>query len=190
MQNNQPQHNETDRVALPPRLESSLVEFQKKVWRIKIAEGILIALFGWVISYLLVFGLDRWWDTPKWVRALIVTTGSVGCLVCLPLKLRTWVWKNRTLDQSARLVRYKYPRFGDHLLGIVELALNVRQHGKSKDLVQAAMKQVDEEMGKRDLSDAVPFPRHGAGLRGCPAGSPCCFVCFLPPPAVTRYCVG
>jgi len=184
MQNNQPQHNENDRVALPPRLESSLVEFQKKVWRVKIAEGILIALFGWVISYLLVFGLDRWWDTPKWIRALIVTTGSVGCLVCLPIKLRTWVWKNRTLNQSARLVRYKYPRFGDHLLGIVELALNVRQHGKSKDLVQAAMKQVDEEMGKRDLSDAVPFPRHVTW--GWIAGVPCglaLLLCLFSPAA-------
>jgi len=184
MQNNQPQHNATDRVALPPRLESSLVEFQKKVWRVKIAEGILIALFGLVISYLLVFGLDRWWDTPKWVRAFIVASGSVGCLVCLPLKLRTWVWKNRTLDQSARLVRYRYPRFGDHLLGIVELALNVRQHGKSKDLVQAAMKQVDEEMGKRDLSDAVPFPRHVTW--GWIAGVPCglaLLLCLFSPAA-------
>lgn len=184
MENNQPHLNETDRVSLPPRLESSLAQFQQRVWKVKIAEAVLIALFGLVVSYLLVFVIDRWWDTPQWVRALILAAGSVGCLVCLPLKLRTWVWKNRTLDQSARLVRYKYPRFGDHLLGIVELALNVRPHGKSKDLVQAAMKQVDQEMGKRDLSDAVPFPRHLTW--GWIAGLPCglaLLLCFFSPAA-------
>ena len=40
----------------------------------------------------------------------------------LPLKYYNWVWKHRRLDGIARLLQHKFPRFGDHVLGIVELA--------------------------------------------------------------------
>jgi len=149
-----------DPAALPPRMRAALEQYRKRVWQIKLAEGVLAALFGLVVSYLVVFCLDRLLDTPASLRAVILAAGSVGMVILFPLKYHHWIWRHRRLDQVARLVRHRFPRFGDHLLGIVELAQGDSQSGKSRALVQAAMRQVDEELAKRDLAEAVPNPRH------------------------------
>jgi len=151
---------QSDPIALPPRMKAALTLYQKRVWIIKLAEGALTAIFGLVVSYLVVFGLDRLFDTPAVLRALVLAGGSVGMVILFPLKYHNWVWRHRRLDQAARLVRHRFPRFGDHLLGIVELAQSESQPGKSRALVAAAMRQVDAELAQRDLTDAVPNARH------------------------------
>jgi len=155
-----PEQAQPDPIALPPRMSAALAQYQKRVWAIKLAEGILAAIFGLVVSFLLVFGLDRLFDTPAVLRGLILAGGMVGMVILFPLKYHNWVWRHRRLDQAARLVRHRYPRFGDHLLGIVELAQSESQPGKSRALVAAAMRQVDAELAQRDLTDAVPNPAH------------------------------
>ena len=40
----------------------------------------------------------------------------------LPVKWHRWVWRQRRLEDAARLLRRTFPRLGDQLLGIVELA--------------------------------------------------------------------
>ncbi len=157
MNQTQPKDNA---VTLPPRMEKALEKYRKHVWIIKLAEGTLAAIFGLIISYLIVFGLDRVIDTPNVLRAFILLIGMVGMVVFLPLKYYKWVWRNRTLDGVARLLQHKFPRFGDHVLGIVELASNRSDQSSSPALVAAAMRQVDEEVAKHNLSQAVPNPRH------------------------------
>lgn len=147
-------------VALPPRTRTTLERYRRRVWVVKIAEGALSAIFGLAVSYLVVFSLDRWFDTPALLRAGCLGAGSVGMVVLFPLKCHNWVWRLRRLDQAARLLRRVVPRFGDHLLGIVELARSGSQPGSSRALIEAAMRQVDAEIEHRDLSDAVPDPRH------------------------------
>ena len=147
-------------VNLPSRTEKALEKYRKRVWIIKLAEGALAAFFGLIISYLIVFGLDRMIDTPALLRALILLIGMVGMVVFLPLKYYKWVWRNRTLDGIARLLQHKFPRFGDHVLGIVELASDRSDQSSSPALVAAAMRQVDEEVAKHNLAEAVPYPRH------------------------------
>ncbi len=157
MNQTQPKDNA---VTLPPRMEKALEKYRKHVWIIKLAEGTLAAIFGLIISYLIVFGLDRVIDTPNVLRTLILLIGMVGMVVFLPLKYYKWVWRNRTLDGVARLLQHKFPRFGDHVLGIVELASNRSDQSSSPALVAAAMRKVDEEVAKHNLSQAVPNPRH------------------------------
>lgn len=147
-------------VNLPPRMKKALEHYKKRVWIIKLAEGTLAALFGLIISYLIVFGLDRIYDTPTLLRALILVVGMVGMVVFLPLKYYNWVWRNRQLEGIARLLQHKFPRFGDHVLGIIELASERSDQSSSPALVAAAMRQVDEEVAKHNLSDAVPNPKH------------------------------
>ena len=149
-----------DPVHLPPRMKATLQRYRQRVWAIKLAEGALAAVFGLVVSYLVVFGLDRLVDTHALLRAALLAVGCVGMVILFPLKYHNWVWRHQRLDQVARLLRYKFPNFGDHLLGIVELAHVDSQRGASRALVEAAMRQVDEELEKRDLTDAVPNPRH------------------------------
>ena len=152
-------HND-DAVKLPERMQSKLRLYQKRVWKIKIAEGAFAAVFGLLVSYLFVFCLDRFLDTPAMVRGLILIAGSVGMVVLFPVKYHNWVWSHRRLDQVARLLCYKFPRFGDHLLGIVELAQSESHQGNSIALIKAAMRQVDQDFAERDLSGAVPRPGH------------------------------
>ena len=152
--------SEKDTVGLPPRMQDALEQYRKRVWIIKLAEGTLAAIFGIMISYLVVFGLDRLFDTPMLLRGLILLTGMVGMVFFLPLKYYNWVWRHRSLEGIARLLQHKFPRFGDHVLGIVELASNRSDKSASPALVAAAMRQVDAEVAKHNLADAVPNPRH------------------------------
>ncbi len=145
---------------LPPRMKAALENYQKTVWIIKLAEGALAAIFGLMISYLVVFGLDRIFDTPPLLRVLILITGAVGMVLFFPLKYYNWVWKHQQLEGIARLLQHKFPRFGDHVLGIVELASNRSDRSASPALIEAAMRQVDAEVAKHNLAAAVPNPRH------------------------------
>ena len=147
-------------VNLPPRMKAALEQYQKRVWTIKLAEGVLAAIFGILVSYIIVFCLDRVFDTPTLLRALILVVGMVGMIFLLPMKYYNWVWKHRQLDGVARLLQQKFPRFGDHVLGIVELARNREDQLSSPTLVEAAMRQVDAEVARHNLADAVPNPRH------------------------------
>ena len=147
-------------VNLPPRMKAALEQYQKRVWTIKLAEGALAAIFGILVSYIIVFCLDRVFDTSTLLRVLILVVGMVGMVFLLPMKYYNWVWKHRQLDGVARLLQQKFPRFGDHVLGIVELARNREDQLSSPTLVEAAMRQVDAEVARHNLADAVPNPRH------------------------------
>ena len=153
-------HSRQDRVSLPPRMTEALKQYQKRVWGIKLAEGALAAIFGLVISYLVVFGLDRLVDTSVPLRALILAVGMVGTVILFPLKYHNWVWQHRRLDGVARLLRHKFPRLSAHVLAIVELARSGSDQSSSRTLIEAAMRQVDDEVAKHNLADAVPQPRH------------------------------
>ncbi len=149
-----------EQVNLPPRMTDALRQYRKRVWGIKIAEGALAAIFGLVISYLIVFGLDRLVDTPALLRGIILAIGMVGMVILFPIKYRNWVWRHRQLDGVALLLRHKFPRLSNHVLAIVELSQNNSDQASSRTLIEAAMHQVDDEVAKHNLEDAVPHPRH------------------------------
>lgn len=145
---------------LPPGMRSKLEDFRRRVWIVKIAEGALAAIFGLLLSYLVVFLLDRVWDTPAVLRLMILLAGTAGLGVWFPWKCHRWVWNTRGLEQVARLLRHGFPRLGDQLLGIIELAHSEREQERSGTLVRAAMQQVDAATRDKDFSAAVPHPRH------------------------------
>ena len=146
---------------LPPILETKLADFRRRVWVVKLSEGILAALFGIGVSYLAVFALDRLIETPGWLRLLLLIAGAATLGLGLPLKWHQWVWRQRRLEDAARLLRRTFPRLGDQLLGIVELA-HVEQgaEGRSERLVQAAMAQAADTVKDQDFTHAVPDARH------------------------------
>ena len=99
--------SQQDQVSLPPRMTDALKQYRKRVWGIKLAEGVLAAIFGLAISYLIVFGLDRLVDTPAPLRGVILAVGMVGMVILFPIKYHNWVWQHRRLDGVARLLRHK-----------------------------------------------------------------------------------
>ena len=109
----------------------------------------------------MVFILDRLGETPGWLRLAIFVAGLGALLVGLPLKWLRWVWRQRRLEDAARLLRGAFPRLGDQLLGIVELARsNDLPEGRSERLVEAAIAQAADAVKDQDFSHAVPRARH------------------------------
>ena len=163
--------NKESKIQIPDRMRDKLKQFQKRVWFIKLAEGLLAAAFGLLVSYLLVFVLDRFFDTTALVRTVILIVGALGLGIWFPLVCHKWIWKSRRLEQVAKLLKYKFPRLGDHLLGIIELVNNHEESSRSEALTRAALAQVDEETKNRDFSNAVPKPSHvrWALIAGIPA---------------------
>lgn len=145
---------------LPPVLEAKLAAFRRRVWVVKLAEGVLAAVFGLALSYLLVFVLDRFMETPTWLRVVIMLLGATTLGLGLPLKWHRWVWQQRRLEDAARLLRRTFPRLGDQLLGIVELTRAESTHGRSERLVQAAMNQAADEVKDISFDEAVPDDTH------------------------------
>ena len=151
--------NETG-LQIPDQMRERLEKFQRQVWTVKLIEGICAAIFGLLVSWLLVFVLDRFYDTSAIARLTILLVGSIGLAIWLPWMCHRWIWKSRRLDQVARMLKVNHPRLGDYLLGIIELVNNDSFEGSSESLCRAALAQADQETARRDFSNAVPHPRH------------------------------
>ncbi|MDB5339200.1 MAG: hypothetical protein JWN70_4819 [Planctomycetaceae bacterium] len=147
------------RLELPGSLETQMHEFRRRVWTIKSLEAVGGAICGVVIGYLTVYLLDRVNNTPAVARLAIFLLALLCCAV-VPVYLHKWIWRQRSLDQLARLLSRRYPSLGDQMLGIVELVRSDFEQHRSMALCQAAIVQVAAEAEQRDFSDAVPTPRH------------------------------
>ena len=61
---------------IPDGLQRQLEAFRKKLWRIKISEALLAGCAGLITSFLFVFLLDRFFETPTSVRLIILLAGT------------------------------------------------------------------------------------------------------------------
>ncbi len=144
---------------LPDSLRRQLSDFQRSVWKSKMLEALWLACVGLGIGFLVVFVLDRLFDTSQAMRGLIATV-TFGLWLLLPWAFHRWVWNHRRYDQLARLLRRKSPSFGDELLGAIELADNPAEQSRSPALCAAALRQVAERAAQRDLSASAPASHH------------------------------
>ncbi|MCE9525875.1 MAG: hypothetical protein K8R36_07455, partial [Planctomycetales bacterium] len=151
--------NSQNRLELPDSLQQQLEAYKRLVWRIKLTEAACIAAFGVLLAYLIVFALDRIWDTPGAWRGIILATATVVA-GCIPLALYRWVWRKRRLEQLARLISRRMPLLGDQLLGVIELVHSDGEVARSRALCEAAIRQTATETERCDLDKAVPSPRH------------------------------
>lgn len=175
-------------LVLPETLQLQLHQFRQRVWMIKSIEAACGALFGVFVSYLAVFALDRVIDTPASVRIGIFLVAVAGCAF-VPVYLHRWIWCHRRFEQLARLVSRKLPLVGDQLLGIIELVRSESEQARSKALVEAAITQVAAETGKRDLTAAIPNPRHRlwAWLAVGPIAAAILLLCLFPAAATNAW---
>jgi hypothetical protein len=148
-----------DRLQLPGTLRAQLNDFRLQVWTVKTIEAVAAAGFGVVVAFLVLFAVDRAWEAPGWLRAVLFAAALIGC-ANVPRMLYQWVWRQRRPDQLARLLGRERPRIGDPLLGVIELEQSDSEQARSRALCEAAIRQVAEETRKWNLRDAVPHPRH------------------------------
>jgi hypothetical protein len=147
------------RLELPESLRTKMFAFRRRVWAIKLMEAGCGAVFGVLTAYLLTFLLDRVWDTPPVVRFAIFVSALAACAI-VPLALHRWIWRQRRLEQLARLLSRTHPSIGDQLLGVIELVGSESEQARSLALCEAAIEQVAERAESRDFADAVPNPKH------------------------------
>ncbi|MEI6177651.1 MAG: hypothetical protein WCS43_12225, partial [Verrucomicrobiota bacterium] len=149
------------RVEIPESLRLQLADFRRRLWRVKILEAIAAGMIGLLVSFLLVYGLDRIWPTPGWARLLILAGGVSLFGVFAPYWLHRWVWGQRRETQLARLIAKRYPGLGDRLLGVIELQDQAGSADSlSPRLREAAMEAVAAETGRRKLDEAMPAQKH------------------------------
>ncbi|MDP3849280.1 MAG: hypothetical protein Q8Q59_02170 [Luteolibacter sp.] len=148
-------------IEIPESLRRQLADFRRHLWRVKILEALAAGLIGLLVSFLLVYGLDRFWQTPGWARLLILAGGVSLFAGFAPYWLHRWVWRQRRETQLARLIAKRYPGLGDRLLGVIELQ---NQEGSADSLSprlrEAAMAAVAAETGRRKLDEALPPQQH------------------------------
>ena len=160
---------------IPESLRAKLLEFRRRVWRLKMFEAFAAAMIGVLVGFLLTYGLDRFFDTPMLLRGLIFVGALVSCAL-VPLALERWVWRRRRLDQLARLLSQTHPAAGDQLLGVLELSEDAAEQSRSPVLVQAAITQVADRClaagpQRRDSQSATrPASSGSAGVPGCRRG--------------------
>ncbi len=153
--------NHPHQIDIPESLRRQLADFRRHLWRVKILEAAAAGLIGLLVSFLLVYGLDRIWQTPGWARLLILLGGVSLFAIFAPYWLHRWVWRQRRESELARLIAKRYPGLGDRLLGVIELQ---DQQGSADSLSprlrEAAMEAVAAETGRRKLDEALPPQRH------------------------------
>ena len=81
--------------AIPENLKRLLDDYRRKLWRAKIIEAILAGLLGLLLSFLLVFALDRFIQTSAVLRLWILLGGTSLFAVFAPYWMRRWVWGHR-----------------------------------------------------------------------------------------------
>src|SRR5947209_7591450 len=128
----------SNRLQLPESLQAQLHEFRRRVWSVKMLEAACAAAFVFVLTFLILFALDRLLDTPGWSRGALFVVALLGIAI-VPLALHRWVWRNRHLEQLARLLSRNHPHVGDQLLGIIELVRDDSEQRRSRTLCEAAI---------------------------------------------------
>jgi uncharacterized low-complexity protein len=180
-------------IALPADLERRLHAFRRLVWRVKVVEAVCGALFGFLLGYAILFGLDRVMETPQWARLAVFAAAVASCAV-VPLAFHRWIWNHRAPEQVARLIARRFPSMGDQLLGIIEIVREFSAGrgagtGRSRALCEAAVGQVAAQAARYDFAEAVPHARHRLwmGLAALPVAAAVAAAVLAPDAATNAW---
>ena len=142
---------------LPDTLVTQLRAFERRLRRMET----LVAVAGWLVglltTFLLLFVLDRFVDTPRVVRVLL-TLGGAGVAAWFAQRwAKHWLWQRRGPAQLAKLLQSHFRKLGDRLQGIIELTESGDLPANiSPALLRAAVRQVAAEAERFDFPQAVP----------------------------------
>jgi len=143
---------------LPDSLKDKLDAVERQLKRTETVVALCGGLVALLVMYLILFGLDRVFDTPAVLRHALALGGAVLTGLFLFTWMRHWVFARRTPRDMAKLVQRRHRVLGDRLLGVVELAEGdnaIDGTGASPELVQAAINQVAREAETMEFTESV-----------------------------------
>jgi len=143
---------------LPDSLKDKLDAVERQLKRTETLVALCGGLVALLVMYLILFGLDRFFDTPAIIRHGLALGGAALTGLFLFTWMRHWVFARRTPRDMAKLVQRRHRVLGDRLLGVVELAEGdnaIDGTGASPELVQAAINQVAREAENMEFTESV-----------------------------------
>ncbi|MFP6900052.1 MAG: DUF4175 family protein, partial [Opitutales bacterium] len=127
--------------------------------RLRLSEGskaLCTALGALIVSWFIVFGSDRLWDTPQPLLIFFSLTGWAAAIWVLALGYRLSIAQPSYDENLAKTAQSKFPALGDRLLGVIELCDPSKESSRhSAALREAAVAQVADEAASYDLGKAI-----------------------------------
>ncbi len=144
-------------IQLPDSLVAQLQAYERKLRRMETLVAVAGGLAGLLITYVLLFALDRFVNTPVWARTMLMVTGALLAAWFAQGWASYWLWNRRGPTQLAKLLQKHFRVLGDRLQGVIELThLEELPPNMSPALLRAAIRQVADDSGKYEFADAVP----------------------------------
>ena len=144
-------------LSLPPALTQQMRAYESRLRRMETLLAVGGAVVGFLSMYLLLFVLDRFYDTPRLWRLVLLVGGSVAVARFAQGWGRNWLWNRRSTNVLAQELGKHFRTLGDRLQGVLELAQSGALPANiSPALCRAAMAQVATDAAKVDFQTAVP----------------------------------
>lgn len=149
---------QTDSVlALPKSLEEKLKSFKQTLIKRSRLEWVLVALVTLLTGFLLFFCWDRLVLVGKGGRLFLFLLGLSGVLLLGPLRYYFRAWRYKTNRDLTHLIKKYAPRYGDRLLGVLELRRQDSDKSHfSPALREAALGQIAQEGESMDFKKSLP----------------------------------
>jgi hypothetical protein len=144
-------------IQLPDSLIVQLRSYEARLRRMETIAAVTGGLAGLLITYVLLFAADRFVNTPIVARIVLTLSGAILAALFAQGWARYWLWNRRGPADLAKLLQKHFRVLGDRLQGVIELTeTKDLPENISPALLRAAIRQVAEDSGRQDFTQAVP----------------------------------
>lgn len=144
-------------ITLPDSLVTQLRGYEARLRKMETLAAVAGGVVGLFATFVLLFVIDRFVDTPRWARLVLTLTGGALAAWFAQGWAAHWLWNRRGPAELAKLLQRHFKTLGDRLQGVIELADSRQSEiNVSPALMRAAIRQVAEESGRFDFANAVP----------------------------------
>jgi len=141
---------------LPKQLVEKLQNVEKRLFVIQTGIAIFGAIFGIIISFIILYLSDRLWNTPTLLRLIFTVGGAVSAALFTIKWIKNRIQIVKSESFIPKLIQKHFQSLGDSLQGIIELAHEeTRPENISPELCKAAINQVAERTSNLNFELAV-----------------------------------
>ncbi len=141
---------------LPENLRRKIVSFERLLLLFETLFCASAMLASAIAPLFILFVADRFADTPRALRTVLLAAALALCACTLWNWLRHWVLRRRSYSELAVVIQRRFGKLGDRLQSAVELSEDKDCSAfQSEELRQAALRQVASDAERHDFGKAV-----------------------------------